>query len=454
MRFVIFYSWQSDLPNGTNRGFIENCLLQAIKDVSSSHIPELEPCVDRDTQGMSGSPDIKSAIFGKIEKCDLFVADVSIVTGDKKQNQRPSPNPNVLIELGYAIQRLGWERIVLVTNECDSTSNEDYPFDIRQHRRLAYSLSPDEPRDESRKILISKLKSQIQFVIDKPLPFASVRGPKIRADWLTTEGTADKEFKSETPFKLFRCKSGKFIREKLERQINEVEATMANYDPEWEEKKGSYLIKANSVLQNLEDPIERSKLELLYSSIFRRKAKLQLENKGTDSANSLRVVLTIPEWLMVSEDLPDRDSIDPLPNPPKPTKPLGLESAALQAVRKLGLGNQFDRQAEMARLVRPSSLGLSSRINRQELRIDPNWSIKHGHKEVRVTCKKLAHKGSDSPKSYHFYMLALADAPTGMQSIQAEVICEEMDDWQPMELEIEVEEMDLNSLIQRNQTEE
>ncbi len=31
----IFYSWQSDLPNPTNRGFIEDCLKRAIKDVQA-----------------------------------------------------------------------------------------------------------------------------------------------------------------------------------------------------------------------------------------------------------------------------------------------------------------------------------------------------------------------------------------------------------------------------------
>ena len=30
---TVFYSWQSDLPNATNRGFIEDCLERALEDL-------------------------------------------------------------------------------------------------------------------------------------------------------------------------------------------------------------------------------------------------------------------------------------------------------------------------------------------------------------------------------------------------------------------------------------
>jgi len=34
-RFVIFYSWQSDLPNATNRGFIQEALERAARNIRS-----------------------------------------------------------------------------------------------------------------------------------------------------------------------------------------------------------------------------------------------------------------------------------------------------------------------------------------------------------------------------------------------------------------------------------
>jgi len=35
MKQRIFYSWQSDLPNNNNRGFIENALEKAISNINA-----------------------------------------------------------------------------------------------------------------------------------------------------------------------------------------------------------------------------------------------------------------------------------------------------------------------------------------------------------------------------------------------------------------------------------
>src|SRR3990167_5443512 len=101
MRKVVFYSWQSDLPNATNIGFIQLALENAAAAIASDDTVAVEPVVDRDTQGVAGAPDIASTIFAKITAADIFVADVSIINRPKKG--RPTPNPNVLIELGYAM---------------------------------------------------------------------------------------------------------------------------------------------------------------------------------------------------------------------------------------------------------------------------------------------------------------------------------------------------------------
>jgi len=117
----MFYSWQSDLPNSTNRGFIES-VLEAVckKTVDASGQPVF--CVDRDTKDLPGSPDISAAILEKIDDAAIVVADVSIVvkaspvtlgeaTSGPNAPMRSSPNPNVLFELGYAVKKLGWKRI-------------------------------------------------------------------------------------------------------------------------------------------------------------------------------------------------------------------------------------------------------------------------------------------------------------------------------------------------------
>jgi len=64
---TVFYSWQSDLPGGTNRNFIETALRAAADALRADTSIDVEPVVDRDTAGVPGSPDISSTIFGKIE---------------------------------------------------------------------------------------------------------------------------------------------------------------------------------------------------------------------------------------------------------------------------------------------------------------------------------------------------------------------------------------------------
>ena len=58
MTFTVFYSWQSDLPNNTNRSFIEQALENAAKTIRENNVIQVEPVIDRDTLGIPGSPDI------------------------------------------------------------------------------------------------------------------------------------------------------------------------------------------------------------------------------------------------------------------------------------------------------------------------------------------------------------------------------------------------------------
>src|ERR1044071_1780556 len=98
MKRIIFYSWQADLPNNTNRGFIQGALEQAATAIAADLA--IEPVIERDTQGVPGSPDIAKTIFGKIGASDVFVADITLI--NPASSERHTPNPNVLLELGYS----------------------------------------------------------------------------------------------------------------------------------------------------------------------------------------------------------------------------------------------------------------------------------------------------------------------------------------------------------------
>lgn len=158
---TIFYSWQSDLPNNVNRGFILDCLERAVRAIASEDL-SLEFDVDRDTLDVSGSPDIVATIFNKIDDATMFIADTTFVTGG--EGQRRSPNPNVLVELGYAANQHSWDNIICVLNLAFGNI-EELPFDLRSRRIVTYKLAPD-PEDKSaeRKELVSKLTAAIKAI--------------------------------------------------------------------------------------------------------------------------------------------------------------------------------------------------------------------------------------------------------------------------------------------------
>lgn len=136
----IFYSWQSDCPSNTNRNFILKALEKAIEEIHKDADTDVEPVIDRDTLGIAGSPDISQSIFSKIDIASVFVCDVSII--DSKV-VRPTPNPNVLIELGYAVKSLGWNRVIMVMNT-EFGPPEQLPFDLRSKRVLTYRVASSE----------------------------------------------------------------------------------------------------------------------------------------------------------------------------------------------------------------------------------------------------------------------------------------------------------------------
>ena len=133
MKVSIFYSWQSDLPYKTNRYFIEDSIKKSLREINKDN--RVIACIDRDTKDELGSPDIRNSIFQKISHSKFFVCDISL-------NESKTPNPNVLIELGYAVKTLGWSKILCLFNAQTGTI-EELPFDINHNRVTPYSPSSE-----------------------------------------------------------------------------------------------------------------------------------------------------------------------------------------------------------------------------------------------------------------------------------------------------------------------
>lgn len=147
MARTIFYSWQNDLDSKTHRYFIEKCLKRALSNLEKDGAIYMN--YDRDTKGINGSPDITTTIFDKIDKSVLFVCDISIINSNAKG--RKTPNPNVLVELGYAASKLGWDRIICLFDG-NTGDIEDLPFDLRQKR-----VTPFYPNNKNELSRLSKI---------------------------------------------------------------------------------------------------------------------------------------------------------------------------------------------------------------------------------------------------------------------------------------------------------
>lgn len=161
----IFFSWQTDSPPESNRKPIRRALNKA-KNVIESKRPDVEIVLDEATRQTSGSPDIPSTILEKVAQADVFVADITTINRIHGHvPSRPCPNPNVIYELGYAVARRGWHRIILLFNKAYGEFPQDLPFDVAKHRVSTFDL-PSAPA--SNKIPV-QIAGWIEDILDSPL---------------------------------------------------------------------------------------------------------------------------------------------------------------------------------------------------------------------------------------------------------------------------------------------
>lgn len=153
--FTVFYSWQSDLPDGTNRQAIRSALRVASNKVETE-TTALRVVLDEATRGEPGSPNIPATILEKIRSCDVFVCDITTINAAADSALRRTPNPNVLFELGYAVAHVGWQRVVMLSNS-EFGEVVDAPFDIDRHRISTYKISPTDPKNKGNHSQLSTL---------------------------------------------------------------------------------------------------------------------------------------------------------------------------------------------------------------------------------------------------------------------------------------------------------
>jgi hypothetical protein len=181
MKRTVFYSWQSDSPAATNRNLIQDSLSRALRAIRRDDTAAIEPVLDRDTAGVPGSPAIADSIYAKIARADVFVADLTIV--NPSATERWTSNPNVLLELGYAVSVLGWQRVVLVQNTAHG-GPERLPFDLRGRRVVTYDCPEGSTmRSETRGLLQGRLEEALRTALEDSMFLGQHAGHNVALWW-------------------------------------------------------------------------------------------------------------------------------------------------------------------------------------------------------------------------------------------------------------------------------
>lgn len=168
----IFFSWQSDTQTLTGRNLIERALQRAIATLAADvdiDPADRELAMDRDTAGVSGSPPLVETIFGKVDRAAAFVSDLTYVA--QREDGRRMPNPNVLLEHGWALKGLSWRRVVSVMNVAGGHPDDHpLPFDLQHFKRPIFYDCPQDAGEDTRRAaregLTRQLVSALRAILD------------------------------------------------------------------------------------------------------------------------------------------------------------------------------------------------------------------------------------------------------------------------------------------------
>ncbi|MBB5503179.1 hypothetical protein [Paraburkholderia sp. MM5384-R2] len=357
MSKTVFWSWQSDLPAATTKDFIKEALAQALEKVAEELQLEIADRLelDHDTKGEAGLVEIVSTIFRKIDDCQIFVADITPIaeitagTATKK-----IPNPNVMLELGYAIREAGPQRVITVANLAFGGKPEELPFDLR-HRRGAITYRLDSAKDPTiekiRKNLVKQLVAALTTnlaapredqLLRNPMPALSVEVtediPKVLvvqqevqlddvpslADVMTKTPLRTKAQQKDpaSPFELFRSQPIDIFQRGRVKPFREwTEEELEGYNKRVQWYYGSY----KTYLEQLKE-----------YRLLRQRAvsfRLAVANQGTRPATDVWAKVTFPEGVLVYED-DDLPKAPDQPAPP-PLAPHGIDNVGILHAQQL-----------------------------------------------------------------------------------------------------------------------
>ena len=249
MAQTVFFSWQSDRPPKTCRNFIEAALSEALKKLSDDvnvedAVRNLE--VDKDMKGVPGSPSVLTTILSKIDKCAVFVGDLTFC-GTRCDNARQSPNPNVLLEYGWALKSIGEHQVIGIMNEAyGAVAENNVPFDLAHARwPIRYTLkegASDQQRERKREELAVELAEAIRTILTSDKFRAKQPRPELFPARTPADGTLSRFRAVGTPLAISPNQLGRFLNQYRNEQIEDKKVflqegpsiwlrVMPKYDP-------------------------------------------------------------------------------------------------------------------------------------------------------------------------------------------------------------------------------
>jgi hypothetical protein len=203
MAYKVFFSFQMDTKDKYCKGFIQKAIEIAIQKFKSEGV---EVSLDFGFRGTPGTPLLIEEMLKKSSESDMVIVDLTFTSAKEwldaelidedathqwlsipKVSRKLSPNPNVLLETGYAWAKKGTYRTLAVMNAVFG-SPDLLPVDLKGFRwGITYSLNDDNYSDRKsiRKDLSNDLYDAIKAAISSEAQYQQekLKPIKLRRNW-------------------------------------------------------------------------------------------------------------------------------------------------------------------------------------------------------------------------------------------------------------------------------
>ena len=149
MKYKLFFAYQTDIPVEYGKDFIQRAIEKAKIKLKKSNI-DLE--IDFGCRATPGNPILIQEMLDKSNSSDLVLVDLTFTSSknrldgkkislwkkelhysNKTEDDKKSPNPNVLLETGFAWSKKGYNRTIMLMNTCFGNPDE-LPVDLKSFR--------------------------------------------------------------------------------------------------------------------------------------------------------------------------------------------------------------------------------------------------------------------------------------------------------------------------------